>query len=156
MKEIKLTQNQVALVDDEDFERLNQFKWCANKIGNTFYAISSINIDGIKKNVYMHRYIISGKHIDHIDGNGINNQKINLRICTHKENMMNQYKRSNLSSIFKGVSFYKPTKKWRCQININGKNTYLGCFISEIEAAKAYNKKAIENYGKFANLNVIP
>ena len=163
MKEINLSQGKfcknrgkyVALVDDEDYELLNQFRWCANKIGNTFYAIRNIVIDGKHKVQYMHGDIMNGKGIDHIDHNGLNNQKSNLRFCTKRENSMNQRKMENASSIYKGVTFNKRDRNWIAQIMINGKNIRLGCFISETEAAKAYNTKAIALFCEFANLNVV-
>ena len=155
MKEIKLSQGKVALVDDEDFESLNQFKWSATKIGNTFYAVRNIRVDGKRTPQYMHGAIMKGKGIDHRDGNGCNNQKSNLRFCTKSKNAMNMRKQENTSSIYKGVYFNKPARKWLASIGINGKPIHLGCFDSEIEAAKAYNAKAIEFFCEFANLNVI-
>ena len=153
MKEIQLTQGKVALVDDEEFEKLNQFKWCAKKDGNTFYAIRGIRIGSKTQTIQMHNFIMNGKGVDHIDHNGLNNQKSNLRFCTQSENMMNRSKGGNCTSIYKGVSFHKRDKIWRAKIHINGKDIHLGNFISEIEAAKAYNNKAIELFCEFANLN---
>jgi hypothetical protein len=95
MKEIKLTQGQVALVDDEDFEKINQFKWFAAKKGKTFYATRNITVNGKRKSALMHWYIMDGKSIDHIDRNGCNNCRNNLRFCTHQENQMNNRKRIN-------------------------------------------------------------
>ena len=153
MKEIKLTQGKVALVDDDDFEALSQFKWYANKIGKTFYVVRKSKDDGKWKTIYMHNEIMCGKGIDHMDGNGLNNQRSNLRFCTHQENMMNQRKQGNRSSIYKGVSFFKRDNNWEAYININRKRIRLGNFDSEVESAKAYNDKAIELFGEFANLN---
>lgn len=155
MKEIKLTQGKVAMVDDEDYQYLNGFKWYASKAGNVFYAMKAITVDGKRKTQYMHNVILNGKGIDHIDRNGCNNQKSNLRFCTQSENGMNRTKMENASSIFKGVCFNKSAKKWMVRIQINSKVIYLGLFASEIEAAKAYNAKAIELFGEFANLNNI-
>lgn len=155
MKEIQLTQGQVALVDDEDFESLNQFKWCAHKHGNTFYAVRSIYANG-KQSIYMHGAIMGGKGVDHIDGCGLNNQKSNLRLCTQSQNNMNRNKQGNTSSVYKGVYFSKRDKKWMARIKINRKFIYLGLYNTEVEAAKAYNTKAIELFCEFANLNIIP
>ena len=161
MKEIKLGQfgkNKgvyVALVDDEDFERLNSFSWYAQKGGNTFYAQRCIKVNGKKVNIRMHREILNGSIIDHIDRNGLNNQKSNLRVCTTSENAMNMRKHKKSKSNYKGVCFHKLEKKWVAQIKINRKGFYLGYFMSEVDAARAYNSKAVELFGEFANLNII-
>lgn len=155
MKEIKLTQGLVALVDDEDFERINQFKWYAHKVGNTFYAGRNISIDGKQKCFRMHWDVMNNKGIDHINGDGLNNQRYNLRSCSHQENCMNQRKSKNKSSIYKGVSFFKESGKWMANIKKDGKPIYLGLFTSEIEAARAYNSKAKTIFGEFAAINLI-
>ena len=155
MKEIKLTQEKVALVDDGEFESLNQFRWYAHKDRNTFYAVRNIRVGGKQKSILMHWEVMGGKWIDHIDHNGLNNMRSNLRFCTNKENLMNQRKKQNTSSVYKGVSFHKHSGKWEVQIMINGKNIYLGLFSSETDAGRAYDKKAIELCGEFANLNNI-
>jgi len=99
MKKIKLTKKQVALVDDSDYEELNRFKWHARKTVKTFYAERTFTIgNGKRKNVFMHRYIMQtpkGFDTDHIDGNGLNNQRSNLRVCTRSENLRNQGKKPN-------------------------------------------------------------
>lgn len=131
MKEIKLSQicknngKYVALVDDEDYEALNSFRWCAYKHGNTFYAARSIMSNGKKSTIRMHQMILRGTGIDHIDGNGLNNQKSNLRFCTKSENAMNMRKHKNTTSIYKGVYFNKHAKKWQADITINGKIIYM-------------------------------
>ena len=153
MKEIKLTQGQVALVDDSDYESLNAFKWYAMKNGNVFYAVRNITVNGKQIKILMHCDILGGKGIDHIDHNGTNNQRYNLRFATQSENNMNQRKRANTSSKFKGVTWDKKTGKWVAHIKINGKLKYLGLFKNEIDGAKAYNAKAIEHFGEFANIN---
>jgi len=161
MKEIKLSQigknkgKYVALVDDEDYDVLNQFKWYATKQGNTLYAKRNITVDGKHKKVRMHCAIMNRKSIDHRDGDGLNNQKSNLRFCTRSENGMNRIKHKSMSSIYKGVSLNKPNGKWIAHIKINGKVIHLGYFFSEVDAAMAYNKKAISLFCEFANLNNI-
>lgn len=158
MKTISLSQNKVALVDDADFEWLNQWKWSAYKGKGTFYAARSI-YKGHKKvaQVQMHALIIGtpkGMDTDHRDGNGLNNQRLNLRICTHAQNQQNQATYTQVkSSKFKGVSQYKHTNKWCAGISICGKRKWLGYFESEIDAANAYDKAAREYYGEFARTN---
>ena len=153
MKRIKLTQGKFALVDDEDFAKLSKYKWHSLKGTNTFYAARGFRLR-------MHRFILNakeGQEIDHRDGNGLNNQKSNLRFCTHSQNNMNQRKlKKNLSSKYKGVSWHKNKKKWAVSIYIDGKNKYLGDFKDETDAAEAYNEAAMKYYGEFANLNTIP
>ena len=160
MKEIKLTQGKLALVDDEYFEYLNQFKWFAHKKKNGFYAERNIPIDNCKQKTQMMHRIILGDipkilDVDHIDGNGLNNQKYNLRSCTHQQNMMNRKSNKNTSSKYRGVTWDKKTRKWYVSIFTNYKRIYIGYFINEIEAALAYNKAALVAYGSFARLNTI-
>lgn len=132
MKEIALTQGQVAMVDDEDYEQLSQCKWQAHKYNKTYYAQNS-------KKISMHREIMGNpqnKQIDHIDGNGLNNQKNNLRIVTSRQNHQNLH--IERSSIYPGVSWRKDRRKWRSLIRINGKTVSLGHFENEIDAFDAY------------------
>ena len=158
MREIKLTQGKVAFVDDEDYERVNQFKWCANKIGNTFYAARAIRINGKKTIQKMHMFILGdtpGKpQIDHKDGNGLNNWKLNLRPCTNQENAMNQRKpNKNCSSEYLGVYLHKSTGKWLARIQIDGKRKHIGYFGNEIDAARAYDAAKKKHSPEFAKLN---
>lgn len=117
------------------------------------YVIVTISKDGIRKDYRLHRLI--AEHfidnpdnlpiIDHIDGNKSNNEISNLRWATQQTNCQNRKKRENTTSIFKGVYFYKPTKKWKSNIKINSKSIHIGYFDTEIEAAFAYNEYLIEN-----------
>lgn len=157
MKRIPLTQGKYALVDDEDYDRLVAMgKWCASKMRNTFYAVKAAR----PRNISMHSVLFMETNkkyrVDHIDGNGLNNQKCNLRICTNAENARNQRIKSNNTSGFKGVHLYKGLKKWGAGIKINGKRIHLGTFDTPIEAARAYNAAAIKYHGEFAKLNEIP
>ncbi len=156
MKEIKLTQGYFALVDDEDFEYLNQFKWQVflKKNGNTCYAQRSYKKG---KNISMHREIlgltdpkIQG---DHIDGNGLNNQRYNLRTATHTQNQRNRKNFIKGTSKYKGVSWDKKNKKWIVRIRNGGKQIYLGHFLDEIEAAKKYDEMAKIYHKEFAYIN---
>jgi hypothetical protein len=159
MKEIPLTQGKVALVDDEDFDRVMPYKWHTLTKGNCHYAIRGLWYDGKCHTVYMHRLILDGAatdmDIDHIDGDGLNNTRNNLRVVTHQENMMNRHKRVG-SSKYKGVHFDNSSrnkKVWRAQIRYNGKLANLGRFYTEEEAAHCYDKAACELFGEYANTN---
>ena len=157
MKRIKLTKGKFALVDDEDFEYLNQWKWTCVGRG---YAQRKYSIKGGRKgiNMYMHRDIVSipkDKFIDHINGNGLDNRKSNLRICTLSQNNANRKKSINGTSMYKGVSWYSPYGKWCARICKNDLDIFIEYFKSEKEAALAYNEAAIKYHGEFANLNVI-
>jgi hypothetical protein len=162
MKKIKLTQGKVALVDDCDYEYLNQWKWYANKNRNTFYAIRNSRKNEYKKHktILMHQIILQRmgvkfKQVDHIDGNGLNNRRSNLRTAIHQENLCNQKLRSNNTSGYKGVTWHKQVKKWLARIMVDGKRICLGLFDNIKDAASAYNQAAILHFGKFAKLNKI-
>lgn len=158
MKKIPLTQGRVALVDDEDFERLNKYKWCTFKTryGGFVAVRNTPKVNGKRGLIYMHRQIMGapdGMDVDHRKNNTLDNQKHNLRICTRTQNLRNSLPRKNCSSEFKGVSWHKSTKKWRAYINSGGKQQNLGVFGQEESAARAYDKKAVELFGEFAHLN---
>lgn len=155
MKEIQLTQGKVALVDDDDYERVNQFKWCADISYSTIYA----SRQSYGKKIYMHRLVMDTQpkiECDHIDGNGLNNQKSNLRNCTHKENLRNKKihkNKINCSSKFKGVFFRKEQNTYQAYINVDKKHIYLGCSKDEYEAALLYDNAAKLYFGEFAFTN---
>lgn len=151
MKEIRLTQGKFALVDDEDFERTNQFKWFARRHRNTFYAVRSM-CSGESK--YLHRFLLPEiRSVDHIDGDGLNNQRHNLRLATNAQNLANQRKQSGRSSVFKGVSWHTDTKIWEAYIKHQKKKIHLGCYESEVDAAHVYDYAAKTYFGGFARLN---
>lgn len=156
MKKIELTQNQITLVDDEDFERLNQFKWCAhyNKHTKKFYAVRAKN----KKLIRMHRFIMNcpdNKLVDHENHDTLLNCKYNLRIVTYSQNYMNMKSHKNSKSKYKGICWDKQMKKWKAQIQCNYRHIHIGLYKTEIEGAKAYNEKAKELFGTYAYLNEI-
>jgi hypothetical protein len=133
-----------TIVDDEDFETLNKIKWYRSTQG---YSIE-------KSGKLMHRVLKSakkGEYVDHIDGDKLNNQKKNLRICTNEENGRNQVFHKNNTSGFKGVSYDKARNKWFSQIMVNYKHKGLGRFPTKEEAYEAYCKAAKLYHGEFAN-----
>ena len=159
MKEIKLTQGYVALVDDEDYERVMQYRWHVQARKRTKYAWRSVcKPDGRWTSLMLHRFILnlpSGMvpQVDHKDRNGLNCQKENLRIATGSENNANQRKRPNLSSRYKGVAWYKQTNKWMAHFTVNRKKHHLGYYFLEEEAARAYDAAMIKTFGEFALTN---
>jgi hypothetical protein len=157
MREIVLNQGKVALVDHGDFEWLSQWKWYALKGANTWYAHRHVIKKGKGTMVSMHRALLGeppNASVDHIDRNGLNNQRSNLRICSRAQNAYNAQKWSSNTSGFKGVSWRRSKRKWRAQIQAYGKgNKHLGYFDSPVDAAHAYDRAAMQYHGQFALLN---
>ncbi len=149
---IPLTQGQFAIVDAEDYDRLAQHKWCAVKGRDTFYAQRFK--DG--KIVGMHREIMrapKGMMCDHRNHNGLDNRKSNLRLCTSAQNQYNKRPKKGCTSRYKGVFLRSDCKRWRAKIGFNRKWIHIGDFDNQMEAAMAYDDKAIELFGEFAWLN---
>jgi hypothetical protein len=157
MKEIQLTKGYVAQVDDEDYEWLSQYKWQANDYHKN-HVIAKGQING--RYTQMHRLILGLTDptiiCDHIDNNSLNNQRSNLRPATRHQNTMNSRKlQGNTTSKYKGVSFHARPRRWVAAIIPNGKKIQIGTYLTEIEAAIAYNKAAIKYFGEYAWLNKI-
>ena len=154
MREIKLSQGKVALLDDDDYEYLSQWKWYASKGTDTFYAKRTINAKG--RVLRMHRVLMNAKKgviIDHRDRNGLNNQRYNLRKCSSSQNCCNRHPRNNVSSIYKGVSYCNTRNMWVARINKTHKSRHLGYFDTQLEAVIIYNIAARKYHGEFANPN---
>jgi hypothetical protein len=156
-KTIPLTRGYVCVVDDEDYEWLNQWKWCADgyRRGFTCYATRKQWDSGKLIYVAMHRIIIGaapGEIVDHIDGDGLNNTRANLRIVDKFGHARNRRSARGASSGYLGVSLHKDGK-WQAIIRVDGRNRYLGLFESEVEAALAYDDAARQICGEFARFN---
>lgn len=150
MKELVLTKGKVALIDDEDFEYLSQWKWSFD--GR--YAVRGQKINGKRKTIRLHSFLMQtpiGMDTDHINGDKLDNRKSNLRICTKSENMFNRKIQKNNKSGHVGVFFNKKHKKWQSTIKKNGKNIYLGLFYDFGDAVEAYKNKARELFIECSN-----
>lgn len=150
----------VAFVDDEDYERINQYRWhiVFARAGGVIYAARfALTENGHGSTVYMHKEVmrVNGKQrIDHADRNGLNCQKHNLRLCTMAQNNCNRIGRAaTRKSKYKGVSVAR--NKWMTRVQVNGKIVYYKCFDFEDDAALAYNENALKYHGEFARLNVV-
>jgi len=154
MPQIELTQGKYAIVDTADFEYLNQWKWYAIKARATFYAVRNVGRSPFQKRVWMHREIMNTPvemDTDHRDGNGLNNQRRNLRVCTNTQNQANKSKQTNNTSGYKGV--FWNNEKWQARICVEGKKIHLGHFSNVEDAARAYDSAAKNLYGEYARTN---
>lgn len=146
--------NLCAIVDDEDFEELNKYKWQVFKHRNTFYCRRRTAVNGKRISIWMHRLLLSAEYpnvIDHIDRDGLNNQRANLRIATYSQNGANRKSKNK----YLGVYFNKNESVYIASVQKNGKIYSKGGFKTESDAALCYNKMAIEHHGEFARLNII-
>ena len=156
MIEIPLTQDQVALIDDEDFELVSRHKWHAQWEASTksFCAVTTIRkSDGKRATLRMHRLIMNAKpceEVDHIHHLTLDNRKSELRLCTGSQNKCNSGKHADNASGYKGICWLKHEQKWVSRIMLNGKVRYLGRYATPEAAHEAYCKAALELHGEFA------
>ena len=150
---IPLSRGTFTIVDTKNLRMLNLYKWyMARSYGYKRYARRAEN----GKTIYMHREIMNapdGMGVDHINGNGLDNRRENLRFCTIAQNRMNSVKIIAKSSGFKGVEWHKSHHKWRARITAAKKEIHIGYFNTELDAAEAYDEKALELFGEFAKPN---
>lgn len=163
MKLIPISRGLSAMVDDQDYDFLNQWKWFArrpNRIHTTcvWYAVRNA-VRPARGQIYMHREVLrragfpDAPHSDHRDTNGLNNQRHNLRPATSSQNAANVRKKAGCTSQFKGVYWHKQTRKWLSAIRCQEERHYLGLFENEIDAGRAYDAAATRFFGEFARLN---
>lgn len=148
MKTIQLTKGKEALVDDVDYQLLQYLPWHAEGIKKLYACHGTFG--------RMHRFIMMADddmEVDHIDGNSLNNQRNNLRLCTHKQNCQNKGKSKKGSSKYHGVYWNKVNRNWIARIKPDWKGIHIGSFKIEEDAARAYDKEAVKYFGEFANLN---
>lgn len=155
MKKILLTKGKATVVDDEDYALYGRLKWRAGEPRKgTFYAIRGIRTENGRRVLYLHRAILAakpGEIVDHINRNSLDNRRVNLRICSHAENVRNQSGATrNSKSGVRGVSWDKQSKKWHAQIKCNGKNTHLGRFDSIKAAALNYRRASKKLFGAYS------
>jgi hypothetical protein len=155
--EIPLTQGRTSKIDRSDLNAVAHYNWCSSSHTGKKYAVS--RIDG--KVRYLHRFLFgfpARVHVDHINGDTLDNRRENLRLCSHSQNLRNRGKTIANKSGFKGVSMSndKRKRKWSAEIRANGRRLRLGRFLTAAEAAMAYNEAAKIVHGSFAQLNRIP
>lgn len=161
MKEIPLTKGKVALVDDEDFELVSQYKWHVQKTHRTFYAVTEIigaRKAGQRRLLSMQNLILPpplGKRVDHKDRDGLNNQRSNLRHATNSQNCANRVSGKTPLSGYRGVRLYRQCtqRPWAAQFMVRGKTLTFGYYATPEEAARTYNEAASKIWGEFAILN---
>lgn len=157
MKTLPLSQGLVAVVDDEDYERVGRFKWSANKIGRCTYAVRVFMAGGRQNTVHLHRFLLNapkGMEVDHIDGDGLNNTRANIRVVTKAQNRQNRIKNPDAGNPYKGV--YRSGPSWEAACWENRKKKHLGTFKDAETAARAYDAAALRLYGEHACLNFPP
>lgn len=153
--EIPLTQGQFAIVDDEDAELvLAQGRWFAKRDGRTFYAgRKTRRVGGGQATLHLHTLLTGWPLVDHVNGDGLDNRRANLRPATKVENSRNRRLQSNNRSGFRGVSWITAKRRWRASICVQGRRIYLGHYTTPEAAAAAYDAAAREHFGEFARLN---
>lgn len=151
-----------VLIDEEDWERLKGYKWYADRQAvekkGKYYFRTDIHENGKKTHIFLHRTIMccskgDGTNIDHINGNTLDCRRSNLRLATVSQNGCNKPMMHYNVAGYKGVGWANRESKWRARIVINKKETHIGYFTDVVEAAKAYDRKAIELHGEFAYTN---
>jgi hypothetical protein len=156
-----LGEGEWTILDQKDYYLLSNLKWGIEGKRDKFYAVCNIKIEpGRTKLLSLHRAIMDvpkGLLVDHKNGNPLDNRRANLRLATHTQNMHNRKKiKTKTSSQYIGASLDKRSGRWASKIRCHGKKVHLGCFGSDIEAAKAYDAAARKYHGEFARLNFPP
>lgn len=160
MKKIPLTRGKVAVIDDKDYVYVEPFKWCAMPNGTTWYAITNVRCpDGKQRQVRMHRLLMGvkrrdGMEVDHVNHNGLDNRRNNLRVCTHQQNMCNG-KAKRGKSRFRGLSWDASRQWWRVSLRVYGRDRYVGIYKDEMQAALGYDLAALRTHKEYACCNLM-
>lgn len=144
----------IILIDKTDWKLVSQYRWHVVNWHGILYAITNVMVDGKQNTIKMHRLILKApRHlqVDHINKNGLDNRRHNIRLCTASQNRYNQKQRKDSSHPFKGIGRWR--KRWAAFIRKDGKSIRVGVYDTPIEAAKAYDGKARELFGEFAATN---
>lgn len=152
MREIPLTKGLFAVVDDDDFELVSRYRWCAQGVSGPVYAARNDASRPKRTTMFMHRFLLGAPHgfdVDHINGDGLDNRRANIRICSHSENMRNQRLSTRNTSGYKGVTFDRDRGAWAAYIVVSGVLLHLGRFRSAEDAARAYDRSAHLHFGEF-------
>lgn len=153
-----------ALIDRDDLEKISKYRWVARASKERTYVQHIINRkDGKYHALHLHRLIMdapSNMMVDHINGNGLDNRKCDLRVCTHAQNQRNGNKKRKNGTKYKGISLHKSQyngpQRWEAFISFNGKKIHAGIFLKEEDAATAYNITALRYFREYSKLNYIP
>jgi len=154
-REVPLSQGLVALVDEDDYEQITAAgRWLAQRSKTNIYARRNVRRpDGTRTVILLHTFLTGWPLVDHINGNGLDNRRLNLRPATITENVRNQRLRRNSTSGFKGVRWHQTARKWHARIKVDEARQHLGLFATAEEAARAYDAAARAGFGEFAALN---
>jgi hypothetical protein len=155
MRTLSIKNSESIILDDFNYNLLSNKKLNVHNTRNDKYIYFKEKVNSVWRTIYIHRFIMNcpkGMCVDHINGNTMDNRLCNLRICSHGQNMCNRRKRTGTS---KYIGVVNKRGKWNAQITHNKKTIFIGIFENEIDAAKEYNKCAINFHGEFARLNII-
>lgn len=156
MKKLKLSNGMYSLLDDQDYLWASEYRWMGRPYHSGWRVCREESRTG--KTIYLHREITkapTGLEVDHVDGNGLNNTRTNLRVCTHSENGKNRRVNQNSKSGYKGVVWREHAGKWQANITVDKKRIYLGYHDTPEQAAQAYDLASKQYHGDFAHLNFL-
>ena len=153
VREVPVSGGRTALIDEADYESIQHWKWSSCRKRHTFAVYRAVLEQGKSRRIYLSRFIMqapSGLFVDHENGDGLDNRRDNLRLCTHTENNRHRCRpQSTNTSGHRGVFWERGAKKWRAQLSVNNRNVHLGMFLTVEDAGNAYRQAAVSRYGEF-------